>query len=178
MEALNSLFLIVGLAHAAPAPKEPPPSVVNLKIHAYRASVWVTIDAAGKLRLREELPEDVARKPRKTTKRIGKKAVSALLRDAEHSGFFEMEERYAESANATTTWRLELARDSGKKAVSVYGDPPPAFQTVVDRIEELYGKALLPGLARGARRPSIPGSTPAQPSAAPLKDDRAKEWEE
>ncbi len=176
---MEALALALALAaHAAPAAKEPPPSVVNLKIHAYRASVWVTIDASGKLKLKEELPEDVARKPRKVTKKLGKKAVLALLRDAEHAGFFEMEERYAESENASTTWRLELVRDSGRKVVAAYGDPPPAFQTVVDRIEELYGKPLLPGLARGARKPSIPGRSPAQPSPAPIKDDRTKEWEE
>ena len=177
MEALGALALAVTLAHAAPKAKEPPP-VVSLKIHAYRASVWVSIDAGGKFRLREELPEDVARKPRRVTKKLGKKAVQRLLRDAEHAGFFEMEERYAESENQTTSWRLELEGGTARKAVSAYGDLPPAFQTVVDRIEELYGKPLLPGLARGARRPQSPPSAPAQPPPAPVGNDRVKEWED
>ncbi|MBI5202789.1 MAG: hypothetical protein HY925_14455 [Elusimicrobia bacterium] len=175
MEALALALLLAAPARA----KEPPaPTVVNLKIHGYRASVWVTIDAKGTLKLREEIPDDVARKPRRVIKKLGKKAVANLLRDAGHAGFFELEERYAESENGTTSWRLELVPDEGKKVVSVYGDPPPAFQTVVDRIEELYGKPLLPGLAKGARRPMTPGRTPEQPSPAPLKDDRSKEWEE
>lgn len=177
MEAL-ALALAASVVGAAPAAKKPPPPVVSLKIHAYRSSVWVSIDAAGRFRLREELPEDVARKPRRVSKRLGKKAVQRLLRDAEHSGFFEMEERYAESENATTSWRLELTRDAGKKAVAVYGDPPPGFQTVVDAIEALYGKPLLPGLARGAPRPSIPARTPLPSPPAPIKDDRVKEWED
>lgn len=179
MEALAGLSLALVLAPLVAAQAGEPPPVVTLKIHGFRASVWVTIDAGGRFRLRENLPEDVARKPRRVTKRFGRQALAKLLRDAEHAGFFELQERYAESSNATTSWRLELEGPSGRKAVAAYGEPPPAFQTVVDRIEELYGKPLLPGLARGARRPAEPGRPFVNTSPnPPPKDDRNKEWED
>ncbi|MBI4346014.1 MAG: hypothetical protein HY553_04125 [Elusimicrobia bacterium] len=180
LAGLSLALQLAVAAGAAPAAKEPPPPVVTLKVHGFRSSVWVTIDPSGKFRLRETLPEDVARKPRRVTKRFGKKALAKLLRDAEHAGFFELQERYAESSQATTSWRLEIEGSPGRKAVAAYGDPPPAFQAVVDRIEELYGKPLLPDLARGARRSAEPPTRPfidTSPTAAP-KDDRSKEWED
>lgn len=175
MEALTAVLLAASLAAASPKDKNG--EVASLRIHAFRASIWISIDASGRFKLREELPDDVARKPRKLSKRLGKAAVQKLLRDAEHAGFFDLEERYAESAAATTSYRIELLSDLGRKAVAVYGEPPPAFRAVIDRIEELYGKPLLPGLAKGAVRPRAPPSTPDVNGATP-KDDRSKEWED
>lgn len=112
----------------------------------------MTIDAKGRLSLREELARGVPRRPRKHRAKLGRGALRALLGEARAAGFFELEERYVEPGEGKPTFRIAIASGPTRGTVTVYGTPPAAFTAVVDAVERLYGKPLLPGLPRPGRR--------------------------